>query len=261
MTNTAMLPLDGERAVTFRDKGQQFTYYFNRISDADYRNRYFPGLSVSSENAGGTMLTRVDVWTPAEYLFAAAIARVEGYKLRPVDGNDGSGDLMQLADWKDKLPHGHRQKAMDILLDVTASEAVAGEEYFDPDCQEVRVDAFWGIDVDASNLRTNRRYRGLAHRFRPPSAEHSRKYNRAAGESRLEGGSRRNRTIYAGKHGLMADLYDELVISVDGYSIGGSPLGDAAQVKKEMDTFHKVAALRLLFAAPDDGAAVQEEAA
>jgi hypothetical protein len=75
------------------------------------------------------------------------------------------------------------------------------------------------------------------------------------------GGSRRNQTIYAGKHGLMADLYDELVISVDGYSIGGSPLGDAAQVKKEMDTFHKVAALRLLFAAPDDGAAVQEEAA
>jgi hypothetical protein len=122
MTNTAMLPLDGERAVTFRDKGQQFTYYFNRISDADYRNRYFPGLSVSSENAGGTMLTRVDVWTPAEYLFAAAIARVEGYKLRPVDGNDGSGDLMQLADWKDKLPHGHRQKAMDILLDVTAQK-------------------------------------------------------------------------------------------------------------------------------------------
>jgi hypothetical protein len=75
-----MLPLDGERAVTFRDKGQQFTYYFNRIGDADYRNRYFPGLSVSSENAGGTMLNRVDVWTPAEDLFAAAIARVEGYQ-------------------------------------------------------------------------------------------------------------------------------------------------------------------------------------
>jgi hypothetical protein len=33
------------------------------------------------------------------------------------------------------------------------------------------------------------------------------------------------------------------------------------QVKREMDTFHKVSAIRLLFAAPDDGAAVQEEAA
>jgi hypothetical protein len=71
--------------------------------------------------------------------------------LRPVDGNDAGGDLMQLANWKDKLPHGHRQKAMDLLLDVTASEAVAGDEYFDPDCQEVRLDAFWGIDVDAKN--------------------------------------------------------------------------------------------------------------
>jgi hypothetical protein len=225
-----MLPLDGERAVTFRDKGQQFTYYFNRINAADYRNRLFDGMSVSSENAGGALLNKIDIWTPRLQLLDATIARVEGYRMR-------EGELMDLPNWKAKLPHGHREKAMDLLLDVTSSDTAPASEYFDPDCQEVRVDAFWGIDIDAKGVRTNRRYLGLVHRFTPPSAEHSRKWNRAAGESRVVGGSRRSKTVRAGNHGMMIDLYDELVISVEGYSVGGTALADRDQVKREMDAY------------------------
>lgn len=247
-----LIALDGKRAVTFRDKGQPFTYHFGRITDADYRNLYFPGLSVSSENANGVMLNKIDVWTPALALLDAKLERVEGYIMR-------EGDLMQLPNWKQKLPHGHREKAMDLLLDVTPSAQAPASDYFDPDCTEVWLDAIWGLN-QAEDGPANRKFLGLVHRFTPPSAAQSQKWNRAAGESRVVGGSRRMQTVRAGKHGLMADLYDELIISVDGYSVGGTALADAAAVKREMDTFHKVAAIRLLFAAPDDEAAAQEAA-
>jgi hypothetical protein len=38
------------------------------------------------------------------------------------------------------------------------------------------------------------------------------------------GGFRNAVTVYPSKAGLLADIYDELIIAVEGYAVGGQPL-------------------------------------
>jgi hypothetical protein len=42
-------------------------------------------------------------------------------------------------------------------------------------------------------------------------------------------------------------IYDDLIESVDGYSVGGKPLEGAEAIKREMDGGHKAAAALELF--------------
>jgi hypothetical protein len=49
----------------------------------------------------------------------------------------------------------------------------------------------------------------------------------------------------------LAELYDQLVVAVDGYSVNGKALEGKEQICREMDTFHKLAAVQQLFATPD----------
>jgi hypothetical protein len=60
---------------------------------------------------------------------------------------------------------------------------------------------------------------------------------------------------------VLAHLYDDLIVSVDGYSSGGCELGsDREAIKREMDTYHKVAAVENLFVtSSDDGSEAKEE--
>lgn len=236
-----LIHLDQPRVISFRDRGVVFSYHFRRVTDGDYRNIYFPGLGFSSEVSNGAVTTRQDLRSPSHALLDAALIKVEGYRMR-------EGELTALPNWKEKLPYGHKDKVADMLLKVNASESDPTEPYyFDPDCQEVRVDALWGSEAGKTEL-----FKGLAHRFTPPSSEQQRKFHRASGESRIVGGTRKARTIHAGKHGILADMYDELVISVEGYAVGGSPLTSPQQIAKEMDTWHKVSAITVLFAEPED---------
>jgi len=46
----------------------------------------------------------------------------------------------------------------------------------------------------------------------------------------------------------LLDLYNELVIRVEGYSVGGEPLtDDRAEITRNIDAFHKVMAVRPVF--------------
>jgi hypothetical protein len=62
---------------------------------------------------------------------------VDGYKLR-------EGKFTEIPNWKSRVPYGHKQKAVDLLTDVTFSESAP--EFFDPEVEEVFVDAKWGAD-------------------------------------------------------------------------------------------------------------------
>jgi hypothetical protein len=45
----------------------------------------------------------------------------------------------------------------------------------------------------------------------------------------------------------LAKLYDELIVSVDGYTVSGRPLSGRDEIAHEMDAFHKVIAAREIF--------------
>jgi hypothetical protein len=236
------IQLDAPRTVSFKAGKNAFTYTFRRITDADWR-QYFAGISFITERAGAGRTNRLDVRSSGLDLVEHCLEKVEGYPMR-----DGS-NIMDLADWKQRLPYGHRLKAAELLVDVSLSD-VDREYFFEPDIDEVVLDAAW--NSAAPGLMT--RCFGLVHRFHPATAEHQRRFNRATSESRVVGGSRAGRTIYPGSQALLIALYDELVVSVDGYGVQGKPLTGADAIKHEMDTFHKVSAVQQLFATPDDDA-------
>lgn len=102
-----------------------------------------------------------------------------------------------------------------------------------------------------------RRFTGLKHVFETPSEEQHRRYLREASRSFVVGGSRAGKTIYRGAQALLAKLYDELVISVEGYSLGGAPVSGPGTAKAQMDLLHKVMAAQELFQ-PQDTASVAE---
>ncbi len=52
-------------------------------------------------------------------------------------------------------------------------------------------------------------------------------------------------------------LYDELIESVEGYSVAGQPLTDVEAIKQEMDGAHKAAAALELFLGEDEVTVVE----
>ena len=87
----------------------------------------------------------------------------------------------------------------------------------------------------------------LVHRFATPSADHRRRFLRARSRTTVVGGSRAGKTLIASTQPVLAKLYDELIVSVDGYSVSGRPLSGREEIAREMDGYHKVAAARELF--------------
>jgi hypothetical protein len=49
-----------------------------------------------------------------------------------------------------------------------------------------------------------------------------------------------------GAQATLAELYDELIVSVDGYTVDGA-VPDREAILEFMDTYHKVAAVDVLF--------------
>ena len=110
--------------------------------------------------------------------------------------------------------------------------------------EEVSLDAAWSVDEETGKMVA---YAGLKHLFKTPTAAHQKRYNQAASRSVVVGGSRTGRTIYTGAQETLCDLYDELVLSVDGYAVKGEPLAGLDQIRSYMDLHHKFTAAQELF--------------
>jgi hypothetical protein len=232
-----LLPLDlAERVITFkiRETGTICRHIFNRITRADV-DAYFSSMTVATERKSGNSLEfHIDAQTNMLKLYERAIKRVEGYSL--TDGRD----MMALANWKDRVPGVHRLRAVEILMKVTQSEnSVLG---IDPEAERVSLDAFWSAG-DQGMFH----YRGLIHRFSSPTIEHWRRLNNHSTRTTAVGGSQSQRTVYPKLNGIYVELYDELVLSAEGYSIGLQPIGGREQCVSAMDVFHKIAAVSILF--------------
>ena len=231
-----LLPLDSpERVITFKHRGWPYTYSFRRITHEDWQ-RFFNGIVLTSQNQGKVETTVFDFTTAGAALVEATLLRVEGY----------AGAFEERQEWRALLPIGHVKAAAELLRKVQVSEQEA-EVPIDPLSIEVAVDAAWGTADGAMGF-----YRGLLHRFGPPTVEHRRKYNRAVNELRVIGGSRTGKTVYVPRQKVLLGFYDELVTGVEGYSVAGEPLRDLVSVRREMDAFHKVVAVQQLFETPDE---------
>jgi hypothetical protein len=247
-----LLPLDiAERVITFksRETEARHRHVFNPITRADV-DAYFSSLTVATERkSGNSMEYHIDGSTNILKLYERAIKRVQGYSL--TDGRD----VMVLANWKDRVPGVHRLRATEILMKVTQSESSV-DLGIDPEAELVSVDAFWSAG-DCGMFH----YRGLIHRFSPPTIEHWRKLNNHSTRTTAVGGSKSQRTIYPKLNGIFLELYDSLILSVEGYSVGGQPIAGREQCVSHMDCFHKIAAVSILFDKTSDGEADELEEA
>lgn len=134
---------------------------------------------------------------------------------------------------------------MDALTAVSRDEM--DESLLDADLVTVKLNALWNESAPGAM----KEFRGLEHRFRVPTADHRRRYLKGRNRAFIAGGSRRGLTIIPSSHAVMLRLYDELIESVEGYSVGGAPLSGREAIAREMDLFHKQAAVSHLFPASD----------
>jgi hypothetical protein len=233
-----LLPLDAAERVSMfkiRETGATRRHVFNPITRADV-DAYFSSMTIATERKSGNSTEyHIDMRTNILKLYERAIKRVEGYSL--TDGRD----VMALPNWKDRVPGAHRVRAAEILMKVTQSESSA-DLGIDPEAEFVSLDAFWSAG-DCGMFH----YCGLIHRFSPPTIEHWRKLNNHSTRTTAVGGSKSQRTIYPKLNGISLELYDELILSAEGYSVGGQPVSGREQCVSRMDCFHKIAAISVLF--------------
>ncbi|MFC6645446.1 hypothetical protein ACFQBQ_07575 [Granulicella cerasi] len=241
-TTPDLLELDAERAYTITAKNRDYTLTCRRITHEDWLV-YFAAISVTSRQEGADRIDSSDLDSARIALVERVLVRAEGYKVA------GDRDLMQLENWRQLIPQTHRVTLGALLTGVLP--VVNEDELIYPEGQEIVLEALWGGDGDGFT----RKYTRLVHVLRKPTNAQFQRFRRAANTTRIIGGGRSGVTQYCGVQPLVVELYDELVISVDGYAFDGQPLTHPEAIKAEMDDMHKYMAAIQLFRVEDAAAA------
>jgi hypothetical protein len=231
VTEQKLLPLDAQRVITFKDRGFPYTLYLGRIMPADWE-RYYEGIVHTQRNNGKMIEEVLDLDSPGIDMVEQKLEKVEGY----------SGDFASRPGWQSKIPPRHTRPASWLLRTCSVSEQLR-DRTFDPDSFEVCLDAAWGMTTPGEMTM----YYGLVHRFTALSADHKRKFYRSSSMTKVVGGSRNGMTILPVRYKVLVGIYDELIQSVEGYSVNGAPLESVDAIRREMDLYHKVQAAEELF--------------
>ena len=222
-----LLPLDAERTVNFKTKHGAFIYHFRRITGEDWA-RYYQGIVNQTIQTKGA---RDQVYESESALLAlvdSTMKSVEGY-----------GDLSGLKNWKSSLPMRHRL-AVGVALRGVGPRPNKDEPIL-CDQVEISLDANWGADG------ATKFYSGLIHRFRQPGIADLKRFNFESARTRVTGTADAGVTTYPSRQAIAMKIYDDLIESVDGYSVDGKPLTGVEAIKREMDGAHKAAAALALF--------------
>ncbi len=217
--------------ATLIDAGHAYTFYFNRITEADWE-RYFSGVIYTSHNEGKASVQILDMDSPGIDLAESKLDRVEGYR----------GQFMSKPGWQKIMPPRHMRPVSWLIRAVNAMEE-NDEQAFDPECIECKLEALWGMEKPGAMMQ----YSGLTHRFNHVSPEQKHRFYRAGATSKIVGGSRNGKTVHSVRYKVLLRIYDELIISVDGYCLNGKPLESPDEIRREMDAYHKVKAVEQLF--------------
>jgi len=229
----AMLPLDEARSVTLTSKNNSFTYHLRRLTCTDWEE-YFQGIIHQTLNRGNVREEIYEADTAALELVDRTLVSADGY---------GDGKLPE--GWKTAVPIKHRV-AVSIALRSVAAVRDAATTPSLCDSVEVKLDATWPIAHKAMQ------YSGLIHRFRQPSIADLKRFNFEAARVKVRGNAQDGVTTYPSRSAIAMKIYDDLIESVDGYSVHGKPLQTPEQIAKEMDGAHKAAAALQLFVGDDE---------
>jgi hypothetical protein len=233
----ALLDLAQPRTVVLSDRGKTYVLHCRRVTDADWRE-YLMGGTVTSESNGKERFDTVETDTPFLELAERVLTGAQGYTVT------GGADLTTLPNWQKKIPLAHRRMVGYTLADVGPS--VAGDLTIDPEVEVISLDATWSVADDSESMT---KYSGLQHFLKTPSEAQYRRYANESSRRRVIGGSRSGKTVYSNASMiLLAAMYDELVVRVDGYSVNGSKFEAVETIRGEMDMFHKIRAAQELFA-------------
>ncbi len=227
-----LLMLDEPRVIALVDGKFTYTFKFSRILQSDWE-KYFSGIRFTSRNVDKAEETVLDLETAGIELFESKLQSVKGYR----------GDFTSRPGWQSKILPRHANVVSWTLRAVVPSERES-DQPFDPERIEVLLDAVWSVTNPGAETT---QFQGLIHRFSAPTAEHKRRFYRAGSTSRVVGGSRNGTTEHALRHRVLFELYDLLILEVEGYGVSGRPLQDAAEIRREMDGYHKVKAVEQLF--------------
>ncbi len=223
----AMLPLDISRQISLKSKAGSFVYSLRRIGLADWRG-YFAAMVRQVLHVDGRR----------EEIFESDSALVELVDNVLVSAT-GYGDLSVVKDWKSALPIKHRIAVGIVLRSVMALPAESSAQLCD--LVEISLDATWPTEGKTVM------YTGLSHRFRHPSIEQLKRFNFEASRVRVRGDGENGISTYPSRQAIAMNIYDDLIESVDGYSVAGAALEGVENIKREMDGAHKAAAALHLF--------------
>jgi hypothetical protein len=238
------------RWFVLSDRDHAFTLQCRCLTGADWR-KYFAGIHIAAQQNGNERSTTIDTVSPRLALAEDALVDCSGYTVV------GGTPLTSVPNWQKKIPLAHRLRLGDALSDVRPSTASDPFTIY-PECEVVLLDAtYTSFYYEGEDARTEK-VLGLKHVFSTPSEEQHRRFQREASRSVVVGGSRSGKTIYKNSSPLLADLYDELVVSVDGYSYNGHTTLDRAQIVAQMDMLHKVIAAQELFQPQDTSSLAQQ---
>jgi hypothetical protein len=231
---TALVPLDQTRIITLSAAGRSYSYQFRRITQKDWQT-YFGNIVHRTMGLAGVKETVFESESAQLLLIDATLKAVSGY-----------GDTSKLKSWKDALPMKHRIGVASVLRSVGPSESNSEPAELS-DLIEIHLDAAWSADADGKTSF----FSGLTHRFRQPSIDQLRRFNFETARVRVEGTSADGITIYPSRHLYAMKIYDELIESVDGYSVNGMSLEGKEEIIREMDAAHKAEAALALFSQGD----------
>ena len=228
-----MLPLDMPRSITLKSGKHTFTYHLRRVTCADWLS-YFQGIVNQTLQVNGQREQVFESDSALLELVDSVLTDVEGY-----------GDIGAMKEWRVAVPLKYRMAVGIALLSVGVSKA----KDITPslcDLVEVTLDATWA--VGGKTLF----FSGLVHRFRQPSIADLKRFNFEASRVKVTGSAKDGITVYPPHQAIAMKIYDDLIESVDGYSVHGKPLEGVDEIKREMDGAHKAKAALELFRGEED---------
>lgn len=233
-----MFELKQNRTLSITIGKRALSYVIRPITREEWF-AYFDAVTVEQEQKGEEVVNTSEVTAARLELLAKVLVEVHGYD------TPGGTPVIEIPGWQSKLPTAHRVAIVDMLFEVGRDEKAAWDAFSIGE-ERVTLKAF-------STATDNRmvQERGLVHIFAVPSVEQHRTYSRDSSRSVITGG-RQGRTRFLGAQRTLVALYDELIVRVEGYSVGGEQVFDRKDViASSMDSYHKAQAMGMVFAPAD----------
>ncbi len=225
----------------------------------DYLRDLKPGFVLSEEKGWAA---KNDEALASSNLWDATIVEVEGYK-----GADAP-------DWKKKIPVNHKMTGVKFLQDVWVEDSLSGGDAKDDDGNAV-----FDLEADSRTIilaatSDGFKFDRLVHVLRIPSADQEIRFERTRIHYIRQTGDS-NRVISPPRLRKMAELYDELIESVEGYAIEKKSeqqvedgpvameavaISSPAEAQRHMDPLHKQAAVLAAFSQQPTGERVGADA-